>query len=162
MKSKFVCKVYNHFDDLTDRRVLRRTNYELIEMIFVALCAAICDANSWANVKRFGKAKLTWLRRYITLANGIPSHDNFGRVFARLDSTEFYNCLQGWASELAGCLRGESGLGNNGVVVDSTISLNMPLMNFVRSAPQYPLKYDLEQVTLHEIADVLAAGGGGS
>lgn len=108
LKSKFVCKVYNHFEDLTDRRALRRTNYELTEMVFIALCAAICDANSWADVERFGKAKLRWLRRYVRLDNGIPSHDTFGRVFARLDSTEFYSCLQAWASELAGCLRGES------------------------------------------------------
>jgi predicted transposase YbfD/YdcC len=106
--SKFVCKVFDHFEILTDRRVPRETNHALVDMIFIALCAAICDANSWVDVERFAKAKENWLRRYIKLPNGIPSHDTFSRVFARLNTEEFYRCLQAWAMELAGCLRGES------------------------------------------------------
>jgi predicted transposase YbfD/YdcC len=105
---RFVCKVYSHFENVTDKRTSRRTNHDLIEMIFIALCAAICDANNWADVERFAKAKKSWLLKYIKLPNGIPSHDTFSRVFARLDSAEFYNSLQAWASELARCLRGES------------------------------------------------------
>lgn len=105
MAVAFVGKVYRHFENLTDRRVRRVTNHDLMEMIFVTLCAVICDANSWTDVERFGKAKLSWLRRYIRLNNGIPSHDTFGRVFARLETSQFNAALQAWAMELAVCLR---------------------------------------------------------
>ena len=108
MATNFVCKIYKHFENLTDKRVLRQTNHDLLEMVFLTLCAVICDANTWADVERFGKAKINWLRKYIKLDNGIPSHDTLGRVFARLDSAEFYCALQAWAIEMAGCLRGES------------------------------------------------------
>ena len=57
---------------------------------------------------------------------------------------------------------GEPVLGDNGGGFDSTISLNMSLMNFLRTGPQDPGKYDLEQVTLHEIVEVLGSGGAGS
>lgn len=78
---------------MTDPRINRGENHSLIEMIFVALCATICDADSWGDVERYGKTKLDWLRKFIKLDNGVPSHDTFGRVFARLDSIEFYAAL---------------------------------------------------------------------
>jgi len=77
-------------------------------MIFVTLCATICGADSWADVERYGVAKLDWLRKYVTLPFGVPSHDTFGRVFSRLESIEFYAALQSWTNEIAGCLKGET------------------------------------------------------
>ena len=86
MAATFVRKIYKHFETIVDPRVPRDTNHELIEIIFITLCAVICDANTWADVERFAKAKHTWFRKYLRLVNGIPSHDTLGRVFARLDS----------------------------------------------------------------------------
>jgi predicted transposase YbfD/YdcC len=77
-------------------------------MIFLTLCATICGADSWADVERYGKSKLDWLRKFVPLEQGIPSHDTLGRVFARLDSIEFYAALQSWAKEIAGCLHGQT------------------------------------------------------
>ena len=51
-----------------------------------ALCAVLCGADSWVDVELFGRAKEAWLRTFLSLPNGIPSHDTFGRVFARLDA----------------------------------------------------------------------------
>ncbi len=90
MASSFVCKTYNHFENVTDPRVNRGKNYPLIEMIFVTLCACISDADGWVDVERYGKAKLDWLRKYFPFEHGIPSHDTFGLVFSRLDTVEFY------------------------------------------------------------------------
>jgi hypothetical protein len=56
--------------NVTDPRVNRGFNHDLLEMVFVALTAAICGANGWADVERFGKAKLDWLRQYIELPHG--------------------------------------------------------------------------------------------
>jgi len=108
LATAFVGKIYKHFESISNYRVFRETNHSLIEMVFLTLCAVLCDANSWADVERFGKSKLNWLRKYKNFENGIPSHDTLGRVFAKLDSAEFYNALQAWAIELAGSLKGQT------------------------------------------------------
>lgn len=98
--------VYKHFENVTDPRVDRGMNYDLTEMIFVALTATLCGAQGWADVERFGKAKLKWFRQYVALPHGIPSHDTFGRVFADLDTGEFYTAMHSWVDAFAGSLRG--------------------------------------------------------
>ena len=70
--------VYNSFERITDPRVDRGSNHALLEMIFMALTAAICGADGWVDVERFAKAKIDWFRRYIDLEYGVPSHDTFG------------------------------------------------------------------------------------
>jgi predicted transposase YbfD/YdcC len=62
----------------------------------------ICGADSWVEVERFGHAKEDWLRTFLGLPNGIPCHDTFGRVFARLDPQAFERCFLNWVRSLAG------------------------------------------------------------
>lgn len=81
MSSSFVSRTYKHFEEITDPRINRGANYPLMEMIFLTLCATICDANGWADVERYGKAKLDWLRKFFPFEFGIPSHDTLGRAF---------------------------------------------------------------------------------
>jgi len=78
-----------HFAHLTDPRVERTRAHELLDIILIAICAVICGADSWVEVDAFGRAKAAWLRTFLALPHGIPSHDTFGRVFARLDPQEF-------------------------------------------------------------------------
>jgi predicted transposase YbfD/YdcC len=104
--------VYKHFVSLTDPRVNRGLNHELIEMVFVALTATICGAQGWADVERFAKSKLAWFRKFIRLEHGVPSHDTFGRVFAKLDTAEFLTAMHAWVDAFAGSLRGK------GVAID--------------------------------------------
>ena len=66
----------------------------------ISICAAICGADAWTDVERFGKAKQSWFKGFLELPYGIPSHDTFGRVFAMLDTTEFFHCLQSWLGAL--------------------------------------------------------------
>ena len=89
-----------HFDELTDPRLDRTKLHPLTDMIAVALCAAICGAEGWADVERFGRMKADWFSRFLELPHGIPSHDTFGRVFARLNTDEFLGCLQRWVRQL--------------------------------------------------------------
>jgi len=63
----------------------------------VALCAAICDANTWVDVAEFGKCKLAWFRKFMPFAQGVPSHDTFTEVFARREQlllTRLYVLLE--------------------------------------------------------------------
>jgi predicted transposase YbfD/YdcC len=101
-------EVFTHFDELTDPRMDRTKLHRLSDMIALALCATICGADSWADVERFGKEKLDWLQTFLPLENGVPSHDTFGRVFARLDTEEFLACLTHWVNSLQLDLQGAS------------------------------------------------------
>jgi predicted transposase YbfD/YdcC len=96
------------FADLTDPRIDRTKLHRLSDMVAMALCATICGADSWADVERFGKEKLDWLRTFLPLENGVPSHDTFGRVFALLDTNEFLACLTSWVNSLQLDLKGTS------------------------------------------------------
>jgi predicted transposase YbfD/YdcC len=108
MVATFVGKISTHFENVTDPRVNRGTNYPLLEMVFVALCGAICDCNSWVDIATFGACKLAWFRRFMPFEKGIPSHDTFTEVFARLETLEFYAALESWALDLAHSLAGET------------------------------------------------------
>jgi predicted transposase YbfD/YdcC len=70
-------------------------------MLFLTLCAVMSGADGWTEVELYGQAKLEWLRQFVPLVNGIPSHDTLGRVFARLDPPQLENCFLRWTSALA-------------------------------------------------------------
>jgi predicted transposase YbfD/YdcC len=98
--------IQHHFGTLHDPRIDRCKRHELLDIIAIALCAVLCGADDWTEVEGFGTAKLPWLRTFLALPNGIPSHDTFGRVFARLDPVQFEACFLRWISSLADVLPG--------------------------------------------------------
>ena len=57
----------------------------------------ICGADNWVDIEMFGNKKIDWLRQFLELPNGIPSHDTFGRVFGLLDASQFQDCFMEWA-----------------------------------------------------------------
>src|SRR3954452_8369117 len=77
------------FADLPDPRVERCKKHRLSDILVIAVCAVVCGADSFEEIERFGEAKEAWLKGFLDLANGIPSHDTFNRVFAALDRTAF-------------------------------------------------------------------------
>lgn len=88
--------IARHFAELPDPRVDRTKKHALGDILVIALCATIAGADSWEEVEQFGRAKHDWLRRFLDLPNGIPSHDTFYRVFARLDPRRFGECIAAW------------------------------------------------------------------
>ena len=84
------------FGDMPDPRVEGRCDHVLVEILLIAVCAVLCGAESWSEVEEFGKAKAAWLKQYLTLAAGIPSHDTFSRVFRLLDAAEFQRRFRQW------------------------------------------------------------------
>lgn len=86
--------------ELSDPRADRGFNHCLKDMVALAVCGTICGADSWAAIERFAISHENWFRRFLQLENGIPSHDTFNRIFARLDTAQFYDCVLKWISEL--------------------------------------------------------------
>jgi predicted transposase YbfD/YdcC len=104
--SQRLIAVFSTFEDLTDPRIERTRRHDLFELLVVALCGTIAGADSWADVERFGEKRLDWLRTFLRLENGIPSHDTFGRVFALLDPAKLMACIQQWLDDV-GCQIGK-------------------------------------------------------
>lgn len=91
-----------HFAALKDPRVERTRRHPLLSLLVIALCAVVCGAEGWEDMEAFAKAKEDWLRERLGLAlpHGIPHHDTFRRVFARLDPEHFRQCFIAWTAAL--------------------------------------------------------------
>jgi len=74
-----------------------------MDIVTIALMAVICGADDWGAVEDYGTAKEPWLKTFLELPEGIPSHDTFGRVFAKLDPDAFEDCFRRWITSLV-CL----------------------------------------------------------
>lgn len=95
------------FGDLEDPRVEGRCGHKLVDMIVIAICGVICGADSWTGIETFGNAKKGWLRQYLEMENGIPSHDTFGRVFALLDAEAFQVRFIRWVEGVFAVTQGQ-------------------------------------------------------
>jgi predicted transposase YbfD/YdcC len=96
-----------HFAELTDPRVDRGKLHLLLDILVIALCAVICGADTWVEMEAYGKAKYEWLKGFLALPNGIPSHDTFARVLARLKPEEFQRCFLNWMRAVSDLTHGE-------------------------------------------------------
>ena len=88
------------FATLTDPRVNRTKRHDLLDILFIALCAVVSGANDCVAMAKFGTSKRAWLEKYLDLPNGTPSHDTFTRVFAAVDGQAFVACFLDWVAAL--------------------------------------------------------------
>lgn len=90
---------WSFFSDLPDPRAAN-VIHKLSDIFAIAICAVICGAEGWVDVQMFAEAKQAWLSTFLDLSHGIPSHDTFGRVFARIDPDAFERCFMSWMQSL--------------------------------------------------------------
>ena len=102
-----VATIARHFGKIDDPRIDRTKLHLLSDILTIAICAVICDADGWVDVENYGISKHAWLTSFLALPNGIPSHDTFGRVFARIDPTQFQHCFMRWMREIYRVTHGE-------------------------------------------------------
>lgn len=96
----FVAGLNSCFEDLEDPRVVGRCDHLLSDIVALSLLAVLCGAEDFPDIEVFGKRREDWLREFLELPNGIPSHDTFRRVMGALDRTQFAACLFEWTKSL--------------------------------------------------------------
>ena len=94
-----------YFAKLKDPRRAHRRLHHLQDIIVIALCAVIAGAQDWQQIETFGRKRRDWLRGFLGLPNGIPSHDTFERVFNRLKPQAFQACFREWVQAVSAALR---------------------------------------------------------
>lgn len=107
-KSKFKTNITNflsgsffqHFATLSDPRIDRTKEHLLIDIIAIAILAVISGAEGWVGIETYGKAKYEWLKEFLELPKGIPSHDTFSRVFSRINPAEFHQGFSSWVNSI--------------------------------------------------------------
>ncbi len=107
MKLKPKTTITDYFVDVEDPRIERTKRHHLIDVITIAICAVICGADSWVAIETYGQVKEKWLKRFLELPNGIPSHDTFARIFALINPEKFQECFLSWIKSVAILTDGE-------------------------------------------------------
>lgn len=95
------------FGDIPDPRIDRKKLHNLKDILAIAILAVICGADSWIDIQDFGEARHLWLKQFLELPNGIPSHDTFSRVFSLLDPKELEKRFRIWVEAISGEIQGQ-------------------------------------------------------
>lgn len=95
------------FAELEDPRREKCKKHLLIDIIAISICGVICGADSWNEIEEYGKIKYDWLKTFLELPNGIPSHDTFNRVFSVLNPEKFEKCFSLWVTSISSLLEGD-------------------------------------------------------
>jgi predicted transposase YbfD/YdcC len=107
MEDTVLPTIEQHFGELTDPRMDRTKLHKLLDILVIAICAVIAGADNWEDVEEFGKARIEWFQTILEIPNGIPSHDTFTRVFARLDPEQFQACFMRWIAAVSEVISGQ-------------------------------------------------------
>jgi len=103
---KKIPTIAQYFEPLNDPR-RENKRHKLIDIITIAICAVICNADNYEQIYEFGKAKYKWLKKFLQLTHGIPSTDTFERVFAMIDPDEFKHSFLNWIKAINQLTKGE-------------------------------------------------------
>ena len=95
------------FAPVADPRVARTKRHLLLDIMVIAICAVICGAEAWTEIEQFGLTKEPFFRRFLPLPHGIPSHDTFSRVFARIQPAQFEACFTAWVRDVVQLAAGQ-------------------------------------------------------
>lgn len=106
MTSLHLTSIKTHFAHIKDPRQFGKITYPLINILFMTLSAVLCGADDWSAITAFSESQQAWLKKYIDLSRGIPSHDTFGDVFARIKREEFQQGFLNWVNHVCDLVDG--------------------------------------------------------
>src|SRR5215471_20727728 len=98
MQTESKLRLADVFVSITDPRQPGKVEHDLVELLVVAVNAVLVGADTFVEMELWAKEKIEWLRQYLRLANGIPSHDTFGRLFGLIDAQQFEAAFRRWVS----------------------------------------------------------------
>ena len=98
MKEEAKFRLVMRLGQISDPRMDRTKLHSLQDILVIAVLATICAAESYAEIAEFGEDKEEWLKTFLELANGIPSHDTFRRVLQLLKPAELEQAFREWAA----------------------------------------------------------------
>lgn len=91
--------IKKHFEIISEPRESNK-RHKLIDIITIGICAVVCNADTWEAIEEYGKSKAEWLKNFLELPHGIPSHDTIARVFAQIDPVEFQQAFINWVQAI--------------------------------------------------------------
>ena len=92
--------IHDSFKSLRDPRIDRNKRHNLLDIIILSILAVLCGADTYDEIELFGKENFAFLKQFLSLRHGIPSHDTINRVFRLLNPREFERCFISWAQGL--------------------------------------------------------------
>ncbi|HRA43326.1 MAG TPA: ISAs1 family transposase, partial [Gammaproteobacteria bacterium] len=99
---------FTHFEALEDpREDTHNRLHNFYDILVIAILGTICGADGWTEICEFAEGRLDWLKTFLKLPYGVPSHDTFGRVFSLLDAEAFESCFLAWVQSLSIDLKNE-------------------------------------------------------
>ena len=96
------------FEELPDPRMDRSRKHKLVDILVIGLCSQLSGGSGFSDMELFGKTKLEWLKTFLELPEGIPSHDTFNRCFAAIDPHAFLDCFVEWVQGICPALKDET------------------------------------------------------
>jgi predicted transposase YbfD/YdcC len=99
MDALATARIPRAFEAMPDPR-RHNIRHQFLDIITIALFAVLCGCDDWCAVAAYGKTKYAWLKTFLELPGGIPSHDTFGDVFARLNPDAFEACFRAWMKSM--------------------------------------------------------------
>lgn len=91
----------HHFHNLEDPRLGTLCRHEFLDIIVIAICSSICGYTDWTDMELYGETHVEWLKTFLPLPHGIPSHDTFRYLFSRIDPLAFQQCFASWIQALS-------------------------------------------------------------
>ena len=99
MEPPSTISLFTHLDSLPEPRREASVEHPLSSVLFIAVCAVICGADTWKGIAAWGEAKMPWLSTFLDLPHGTPSHDTFRRIFMLLSPDAFAQAFAAWMKE---------------------------------------------------------------
>ena len=118
------------FSTLGDPRCAGKVEHRLIDVLVIMVCAVIAGAETFEDVALYGRCKQAWLRGFLELPGGIPSHDTFRRVLMLIDPDAFERCFMAWALN---AFRRDPASGPEQIAVDGKVVRHSEVVPLLRT-----------------------------
>ena len=97
-----------YFESLPNPRIDRSKKHKLVDILVIGLCSQLIGGSGFSGMEYFGRVREQWLKTFLELPSGIPSHDTFNRCFAAIDPHAFLDCFIAWVQGICPSLKDET------------------------------------------------------